>query len=110
MKARQRRLSDIFRKGEFTPFEKKVYAACAAIPRGEVRSYKWIAARINRPNAYRAVGNALHKNRYPGIIPCHRVIRADGSIGGFAYGARTKHRLLKEEGFNQVDFNLIEMI
>ena len=80
-----------------TDFEKKVYAAVKKIPRGEVRSYKWVAAKIGRPKAYRAVGNALNKNPYIGIVPCHRVIKADGSIGGFALGVRRKREMLKSE-------------
>ncbi|MCX5668034.1 MAG: MGMT family protein [Candidatus Omnitrophica bacterium] len=78
-------------------FEKKVYAAVSKIPRGEVRSYKWVAVKIGRPKACRAAGNALNKNPYMGMVPCHRVIRSDGSIGGFAKGARRKIALLKSE-------------
>lgn len=81
----------------FTPFQKKVYRAILKIPRGETRSYKWVAEKIGDPNAARAVGNALNKNPYPIIIPCHRVIRSDGSIGGYAKGERKKRALLKTE-------------
>ncbi|MCX5667199.1 MAG: MGMT family protein [Candidatus Omnitrophica bacterium] len=80
-----------------TGFEKKVYLAVSKIPKGQTRSYKWVAAKIGRPKAYRAVGNALNKNPYIGIVPCHRVIRADGSIGGFAKGAARKRQMLKKE-------------
>lgn len=80
-----------------TEFEKKVYLAVSKIPRGEIRSYKWVAAKIGKPNAYRAVGNALNRNPYIGKVPCHRVIKSDGSIGGFAMGARRKRELLKSE-------------
>jgi O-6-methylguanine DNA methyltransferase len=80
-----------------TNFENKVYAAVSKIPCGEVRSYKWVAARIGNPKAYRAVGNALNKNPYIGIVPCHRVIKSDGSIGGFARGVAKKRKLLKSE-------------
>jgi methylated-DNA-[protein]-cysteine S-methyltransferase len=80
-----------------TAFEKKVYAAVSKIPRQEVRSYKWVAARIGHPKAWRAVGNALNKNPYMGKVPCHRVIRSDGSIGGFAKGTGRKRDLLKSE-------------
>jgi methylated-DNA-[protein]-cysteine S-methyltransferase len=81
----------------FSDFEKKVYAAVSKIPRGEVRSYKWVAVKIGRPGACRAVGNALNKNPYIGKIPCHRVIKSDGSIGGFAKGAARKKEMLKAE-------------
>ena len=83
-----------------TEFEKKVYRVVARIPKGEVRSYKWVALRIGRPRACRAVGNALNKNPYPVIIPCHRVIKSDGSLGGFAKGAAAKKRLLRREGID----------
>lgn len=81
-----------------TDFEKRVYAAVVKIPRGEVRSYKWVAAKIGSPKAFRAVGNALNKNPYIGIVPCHRVIKSDGFIGGFARGARRKRKMLIAEG------------
>lgn len=78
-------------------FERAVLDATAAIPYGEVRSYAWIASRIGRPKAMRAVGNALHKNPVPIIIPCHRVVKSDGSLGGYAFGAAWKTRLLALE-------------
>ena len=67
-----------------TPFQWQVLAATATIPLGETRSYKWVAEKIGRPKAMRAVGQALRRNPYPLIIPCHRVIRQDGSLGGYA--------------------------
>ena len=85
---------------KLSDFEKAVYRATRKIPRGEVRSYKWVAEAIGRPNACRAVGNALNKNPYPVIVPCHRVIKSDGSIGGFALGLKMKRRLLKSEGID----------
>ncbi|MBU0630567.1 MAG: MGMT family protein [Candidatus Margulisbacteria bacterium] len=81
-----------------TQFEKDVYAAVKLIPRGEVRSYSWVARRIGRPKAARAVGNALNKNRYAPIVPCHRVVAANG-LGGFAGGLRKKIALLRSEGY-----------
>ena len=70
------------------------------IPPGEVRSYKWVAARAGAPRASRAVGSALNKNPYPVVIPCHRVIKSDGSIGGYSKGAALKKRLLDSEGID----------
>lgn len=64
---------------------------------GEVRSYKWVAAKIGRPRAYRAVGSALNKNPFAPYVPCHRVVRSDGSLGGFARGAAAKNKLLRRE-------------
>ena len=85
-------------KRKLTPFQWKVLAAVLSIPLGETRSYKWVAERIGKPKAVRAVGQALKKNPYPLIIPCHRVIREDGSLGGYAgrYDRR-KENLLKTE-------------
>jgi O-6-methylguanine DNA methyltransferase len=78
-------------------FETAVLQATREIPYGEVRSYKWIADRIGRPKATRAIGNALHKNPTPIVIPCHRVVKSDGSLGGYAFGAGWKKRLLQLE-------------
>jgi len=66
-----------------TPFQWKVLKATLSIPFGETRSYKWVAQKIGCPKAVRAVGQALRKNPYPIIIPCHRVIKSDGSLGGY---------------------------
>ncbi len=78
-------------------FSKRVYDAVSKIPRGQVRTYKEIAREAGSPQSYRAVGNALNKNPYMGKVPCHRVIRSDGSIGGFAKGPSAKYHLLKKE-------------
>ena len=68
------------------------------IPRGQVRSYEWIARTIGHPRAARAVGTALSRNKLPIMIPCHRVIRKNGELGGFAYGVSMKRKLLELEG------------
>ena len=80
-----------------TPFAKKVYKAILNIPLGEVRTYKWVAKKIGHPKAYRAVGQALKNNPYPLIIPCHRVIEANGKIGGYVWGRKIKKVLLNLE-------------
>lgn len=98
MKIRQGVSVNILRDNNISAFERKVYKAVLKIPRGQVRSYKWVAVKIGRPSASRAVGNALNKNPYIGIVPCHRVIKSDGSIGGYAKGVPAKKRLLKREG------------
>jgi len=69
---------------ELTPFEMSVLKAALDIPFGETRSYQWVAERIGRPKAVRAVGQALRKNPWPLLIPCHRVIKSDGSLGKYA--------------------------
>ena len=88
---------DISRMSAFT---QAVLKEAAKIPYGQVRTYQWLAARLGKPKAGRAVGNALARNPLPIIIPCHRVVRADGSIGRFALGSGWKKRLLElEESF-----------
>ena len=82
-----------------TNFQRAVLMEVAKIPKGKVMSYKQIAQAIGKPNAYRAVGNALKKNPLPVLIPCHRVIRANGEIGGYTFGGKSeKIRLLEREG------------
>jgi len=81
-----------------TLFEQRVYAVVRRIPKGEVRSYQWVARQLGNPRAARAVGQALKRNRDPAQVPCHRVIRSDGSLGGYAWGPARKRRLLREEG------------
>jgi methylated-DNA-[protein]-cysteine S-methyltransferase len=74
-----------------------VLKAATQIPYGEVRSYRWLAQRLGKPKAARAVGNALARNPIPIIIPCHRVVRSNGTIGGYAFGTALKKRLLEME-------------
>ena len=84
-----------------TDFQKMVWKEILKIPYGETRSYKQIDINIGRPNSSRAVANACGKNPYPEIIPCHRVIRSDGSVGGYSLkgGIKQKKLLLKDEDF-----------
>lgn len=104
MKKRRTQLSDILESNSCgsTAFEKMVYRAVASIPAGQVRSYGWVARKIGRPRSSRAVGNALNKNPFIGIVPCHRVIRSDGSIGGFAKGVKNKREMLRREGIDSL--------
>lgn len=83
-----------------TDFQREVLEATAQIPRGQVTTYAEIARRIGRPKAYRAVGQALGNNPVPLVIPCHRVVAADGSLTGYSGGSgiKTKARLLELEG------------
>ncbi|MGB1419857.1 MAG: methylated-DNA--[protein]-cysteine S-methyltransferase [Poseidonia sp.] len=85
---------------EGTEFQIKVWNAMKEIPRGETRTYTEIAVQIGHPNAARAVANACGQNPYPPIVPCHRVVRSDGGLGGYSGvgGVETKRRLLREEG------------
>lgn len=88
-----------------TPFQQRVWAALCKIPRGETRSYGQLAAQLGNPAASRAIGRANATNPICLIVPCHRVIGADGSLTGFAFGADLKRRLLALErvrGFSVV--------
>jgi O-6-methylguanine DNA methyltransferase len=80
-----------------TPFQKKVWSALDQIPYGETRSYKELAQAVGHPKAFRAVGNANGQNSIPLILPCHRVIETNGSLGGFGHGVKVKRRLLNFE-------------
>ena len=74
-------------KIKLTKFQWKVLNVTAKIPIGKTRSYKWVAQQVGSPKAVRAVGQALRRNPYPVIIPCHRVIKEDGTLGGYAGGS-----------------------
>lgn len=82
----------------FTDFERDVYRALALVPYGTAVSYRELAAAAGRPNAYRAVGSAMARNRLPLILPCHRVVRNDGRLGRYGDDPAWKERLLKLEG------------
>ena len=81
-----------------TPFEEKVYNIVKQIPKGQVRTYSWVALQLGNPKAARAVGNALNKNPYAPKVPCHRVVAKNG-LGGFAQGLFKKRELLQSEGY-----------
>jgi methylated-DNA-[protein]-cysteine S-methyltransferase len=86
---------------EGTDFEKLVWNALKDVPYGETRTYKWMAEKIGKPHAFRAVGQALGKNPLPIIFPCHRIIESDGSLGGYSSGTDIKRRLLELEYYNR---------
>ena len=88
-----------------TDFQIKVWKAIAKIPKGKVKTYKELAKSIYMPKAARAVANACGKNPYPIKIPCHRVIRSDGTLGGYSGkgGIMKKRNLLKDEGVTIVN-------
>ena len=85
-----------------TEFQVKVWKEISKIPYGETRNYKDLAIAIGRPNSSRAVANACGKNPYPPTIPCHRVIRSDGKLGGYSGigGIEEKRKLLLKESKN----------
>ena len=82
-----------------TRFEERVYAIVRRIPKGQTRSYQWVAERLGNPGLARAVGHAPNRNPYAPRVPCHRVVKSDGSLGGFARGPAAKAALLKREGW-----------
>ena len=85
-----------------TQFQLKVWSYLKKIPKGKVKTYAQVAKAIGKPKAVRAVANAIGKNPFPPKIPCHRVVRSDGKLGGYSAkgGIKTKKKLLKNEGFS----------
>lgn len=88
-------------------FSQECYALLEKIPKGRVTTYKEIAKALNS-KAYRAVGNAMHKNKNPIKIPCHRVVRADGQLGDYLGGADKKAALLKAEGVEVKEGKIVD--
>jgi len=87
---------------EATVFQGQVWETTRLIPYGETRSYRWVAERVNRPRAVRAVGQALSRNPLLIIVPCHRVVTSDGKLGGFRGGVEIKRRLLNLEALANI--------
>ncbi len=87
-----------FLESMLDPFDARALAAARKIPYGQVRTYGWLAEAAGRPGAARAAGQAVARNPFPIIIPCHRVIAADGRLGGFGGGLEMKRKLLELEG------------
>ncbi len=81
-----------------TKFNQQVISAFKKIPKGRITTYLQIAKFIKQPKAARAVGNACKRNPFAPIVPCHRVVKSDGGIGGYAHGVKKKIELLKKEG------------
>ncbi len=92
------RISAPLELSEHTDFQKDVWGVVSEIPYGEVRTYGWVAAQLGRSKAARAVGRALAENPFPIVVPCHRIVRGDGSLGGFSAGIAWKKALLQLEG------------
>ena len=90
---------------DVTEMERDVLTALTRIPRGEVRSYSWVAEQVGRPSAVRAVGNICARNVVPFVVPCHRVVPASGGVGNYAFGSAMKRELLRREG---VDVDALE--
>ena len=93
-----------------TKFQISVWKEIIKIPKGSIKTYKDIAYILNKPSGARAVANACAKNPYAPIIPCHRVIRSDGYLGGYSGegGVKKKKQLLMEEGFFNFKFDTLK--
>ena len=78
--------------------DKKIYKKLAEVPKGKITTYGELAKAVGLKNGQRAIGNFMNKNPYPVIIPCHRVVKSDGNVGGYAYGEKIKINMLTKEG------------
>ncbi|MBM3911239.1 MAG: MGMT family protein [Thaumarchaeota archaeon] len=76
----------------------RVYKQLLKVPKGKVTTYKELAESIGLKNGQRVIGRIMNQNQYPVIIPCHRVVKSDGNVGGYAYGQDVKTSLLSKEG------------
>lgn len=92
---------------DLSPLERDVLGTLTKIPRGEVRTYEWVARQAGRPKAVRAVGTICAKNHVPFVVPCHRVVPASGGVGNYAFGSALKRELLRREG---VDVDSLERL
>lgn len=88
-----------------TDFERDVLQVLTEIPRGEVRTYSWVAQRAGRPSAVRAVGNICARNVVPFVVPCHRVVPTSGGVGNYAFGTPMKRELLEREGVDLAELD-----
>jgi methylated-DNA-[protein]-cysteine S-methyltransferase len=78
--------------------EQQVYKKLTEVPQGKITTYGDLAKAVGLKNGQRVIGQIMKKNPYPGIIPCHRVVKSDGRVGGYAYGADVKTNMLRKEG------------
>ena len=88
--------------------DKKIYKKLLEVPKGKVTTYGELARAVGCKNGQRAVGNIMNKNPYPVIVPCHRVVRSDGRVGGYDYGEDVKINMLKNEGIKIKDGKILD--
>ena len=86
----------------------RVYTKLLQVPEGKVTTYGDLAKAVGLENGQRAIGTIMKKNPFPGIVPCHRVVKSDGKIGGFAYGERIKSQMLVKEGIKIKDGKIVD--
>lgn len=99
---------DLINFDSLTDFQKDVLIHLSKVPRGMVTTYKNLSLKLNKKNSFRAVGNALRLNPFPIIIPCHRVIKSDFTLGDYGYGSDLKKMLLIFEGVTFLDDNRVK--
>jgi methylated-DNA-[protein]-cysteine S-methyltransferase len=90
-------------------FSTKIFAELMKVPAGRLTTYGRLAEQAGYPQAARAVGNTLNKNEHPVVVPCHRVVRSDGSVGGYAFGVEKKIELLRAEGIEIEDGKVLDL-
>ena len=87
--------------------DKKIYKKLLEVPEGKITTYGELAKAVGLKNGQRAVGKIMNKNPYPVIIPCHRVVRSDGKVGGYGYGQDVKINMLTKEGIKIKDDKIL---
>ena len=89
--------------------DKKIYKKLLEVPKGKITTYNELARAVGLKNGQRAVGKIMNKNPYPVIIPCHRVVKSDGKIGGYAYGEEIKSDMLTREGIEIKNGKILDL-
>ena len=89
--------------------DKKIYKKLSEVPKGKITTYGELAKAVGMKNGQRAVGRIMNKNPYPVIIPCHRVIKSDGKVGGYAYGEEIKSNMLSKEGIKIKNGKILDL-
>lgn len=89
--------------------DKKIYKKLSEVPKGKITTYGELAKAVDMKNGQRVVGRIMNKNPYPVIIPCHRVIKSDGKVGGYAYGEEIKLNILSKEGIKIKNGKILDL-
>lgn len=89
--------------------DKKIYKKLLEVPKGKITTYGELAKAVGMKNGQRAVGKIMNKNPYPVIIPCHRVVKSDGKVGGYAYGEEIKSDMLTREGIEIKNGKILDL-
>ncbi|EGG41421.1 methylated-DNA--protein-cysteine methyltransferase [Candidatus Nitrosarchaeum limnium SFB1] len=89
--------------------DKKIYKKLLEVPKGKITTYGELAKAVGMKNGQRAVGKIMNKNPFPVIIPCHRVVKSDGQVGGYAYGEEIKSSMLTQEGIQIKNGKILDL-